>query len=56
MLERGAAAGAALETALAEHDTYRFFDACDLLVETGPTRTNVNDFRLIVVEPGAGGL
>jgi glycerate 2-kinase len=56
MLELGAARGGGLEAALADHDSYRFFSACDLLVETGPTRTNVNDFRLIVVEPEAGGL
>lgn len=51
VLELGAERGESLEAALAAHDTYRFFDACDLLVETGPTRTNVNDFRLILVEP-----
>ncbi|HEX5419972.1 MAG TPA: DUF4147 domain-containing protein [Gammaproteobacteria bacterium] len=51
MLERGAQRGAPLAAALADHDSYRFFHACDLLVKTGPTRTNVNDFRLILVEP-----
>jgi hydroxypyruvate reductase len=51
MLELGARRGGTLAAALAEHDSYRFFQACDLLVETGPTRTNVNDFRLILVEP-----
>ena len=51
MLARGAALGFSLETLLARHDTYRFFDACDLLLRTGPTRTNVNDFRLIVCRP-----
>jgi hydroxypyruvate reductase len=50
MLERGARAGSPLDAALADHDSYRFFAACDLLIETGPTRTNVNDFRLILVE------
>jgi hydroxypyruvate reductase len=33
----------------ADNDSYAFFDAlCDLVV-TGPTRTNVNDFRAIMV-------
>lgn len=51
MLASGAARGLSLETSLARHDSYRFFDACELLLRTGPTRTNVNDFRLIVCEP-----
>jgi hydroxypyruvate reductase len=49
----GAARGVSLETALAEHDTYGYFDACGLLLRTGPTRTNVNDFRLILCLPDA---
>ena len=40
-----------LETLLAAQNTYDYFAACDLLVRTGPTRTNVNDFRLILCEP-----
>lgn len=51
MLAEAAAKGAPLESLLARHDTYRFFEVCDGLVETGPTRTNVNDFRLIVCQP-----
>lgn len=47
----GAERGVALETALARDDSYTFFDACDLLIRTGPTRTNVNDFRLILCHP-----
>lgn len=50
-LARGSALGLSLEALLARHDSYRFFDACDLLLRTGPTRTNVNDFRLIVCRP-----
>ena len=34
---------------LAANDAYGFFAALDDLVVTGPTRTNVNDFRIIVV-------
>ncbi len=37
---------------LAEHDSYSFFQALDDLVMTGPTRTNVNDFRAVLVLPG----
>ncbi len=34
---------------LADNDSYRFFKALDDLIITGPTRTNVNDFRAIFV-------
>ncbi len=34
----------------ANNDSYHFFAALDELVTTGPTRTNVNDFRAILVE------
>jgi glycerate 2-kinase len=34
---------------LARHDSYGFFSALGDLVVTGPTRTNVNDFRAILV-------
>jgi glycerate 2-kinase len=44
----GAAHGLSLADLLAQHDSYSYFDACDLLIRTGPTRTNVNDFRLIL--------
>ena len=35
---------------LDRHDSYSFFQAVGALVETGPTLTNVNDFRAILVE------
>jgi hydroxypyruvate reductase len=35
--------------ALARHDSYGFFRDAGTLVVTGPTRTNVNDYRAIVV-------
>jgi hydroxypyruvate reductase len=35
---------------LANNDGYGFFSAIGDLVVTGPTRTNVNDFRVILVE------
>jgi hydroxypyruvate reductase len=34
---------------LARHDSYAFFSALGDLIVTGPTRTNVNDYRAIVV-------
>lgn len=34
---------------LANNDAYRLFAAVDALIVTGPTRTNVNDFRAILV-------
>lgn len=34
---------------LKENDSYRFFSAIGDLVVTGPTRTNVNDFRAILI-------
>ena len=34
---------------LAAHDSYTYFQAIDALVETGPTLTNVNDFRAILI-------
>lgn len=36
---------------LARNDAYSFFAALENLVVTGPTRTNVNDFRAILVLP-----
>ena len=51
MLRLGAARGLALAELLARHDSYSYFDACGLLLRTGPTRTNVNDFRLILCQP-----
>jgi hydroxypyruvate reductase len=47
-LALGAARGLSLAALLARHDSYSYFDACDSLLKTGPTRTNVNDFRLIL--------
>jgi len=36
---------------LMDNDAYGFFQALGDLVVTGPTRTNINDFRAILVEP-----
>jgi glycerate 2-kinase len=48
---RHAARGESLAALLARHDTYSYFDNGRYLVKTGPTRTNVNDFRLILCQP-----
>jgi glycerate 2-kinase len=50
-LERARAAGLDPAAMLAAHESYTFFDAIDDLIMTGPTRTNVNDFRAILIEP-----
>jgi hydroxypyruvate reductase len=48
---RAASSGIAIKQALAENDAYGFFAALGDLVVTGPTLTNVNDFRAILVLP-----
>ncbi|WP_119392212.1 glycerate kinase type-2 family protein [Taklimakanibacter lacteus] len=49
-LARARAKGLDAKAYLANNDAYSFFAALDDLVVTGPTRTNVNDFRAILVE------
>ena len=41
--------GADAKALLAKHDSYGFFKALGDLVVTGPTRTNVNDYRAVLV-------
>ena len=48
-LARAQSAGLNPKRLLADNDGYTFFSALGELVVTGPTRTNVNDFRVIVV-------
>ena len=48
-VERGEKAGNCLADHIARHDAYGYFAAIDDLVFTGPTHTNVNDFRAILV-------
>jgi hydroxypyruvate reductase len=50
-LERARALGLDAADCLARNDAYSFFEAIGDLVVTGPTLTNVNDFRLILVDP-----
>lgn len=47
-LARGRALGLDAEEYLRRHDSYSYFDALGDLVRTGPTMTNVNDFRAIL--------
>jgi glycerate 2-kinase len=49
-LERAKAQGLDARALLADNDAYSFFEGLGDLVVTGPTRTNVNDFRAILVE------
>lgn len=46
---RAAQRGVAARAALDRHDAWGFFDAAGGLIVTGPTRTNVNDYRAILV-------
>jgi hydroxypyruvate reductase len=48
-LARAEAAGVKAADCLDRNDAYGFFEAVGDLVVTGPTHTNVNDFRAILV-------
>ena len=48
-LERARDQGMSPEDALARNDAHGFFQSLGDLVTTGPTRTNVNDFRAILL-------
>jgi glycerate 2-kinase len=48
-LARAAERGLQARRMLADNDGYGFFSALDDLVVTGPTRTNVNDYRVILI-------
>jgi hydroxypyruvate reductase len=50
-LSRAAAAKLDLAHHLANNDSYGAFAALGDLVVTGPTRTNINDFRTILIQP-----
>ena len=53
-LARAAALGLNARDRLADNDGHGVFAALGDLVTTGPTRTNVNDFRAVLVtQPGA---
>lgn len=46
---RAAALGINAESLLANNDGYNYFSALGDLLVTGPTRTNVNDYRVILI-------
>ena len=48
-LARAQTAGLDAPDMLARHDSYEFFRQLGDLVVTGPTRTNVNDFRAVLI-------
>ncbi|HYS57337.1 MAG TPA: glycerate kinase [Burkholderiales bacterium] len=48
-LKRGGHLGLDAKKLLANNDAYGFFSRLDDLVVTGPTRTNVNDYRAILI-------
>jgi glycerate 2-kinase len=48
-LARAAALNLDAKAMLADNDGYRFFNELGDLVKTGPTLTNVNDFRAILI-------
>jgi hydroxypyruvate reductase len=52
-LARARAAGLDPQARLADNDAYAVFEALGDLVVTGPTLTNVNDLRAILVLPPA---
>jgi hydroxypyruvate reductase len=48
-LLRAKGQGLSAATLLAGNDAYTFFERLDDLIVTGPTRTNVNDYRVILI-------
>ena len=48
-LARAAALGLKITDHLARNDAYGYFEPLGDLVITGPTHTNVNDFRAVLV-------
>lgn len=48
-LERALAKGLKIDTYLDRNDAYGYFDPLGDLVVTGPTNTNVNDFRALLI-------
>jgi hydroxypyruvate reductase len=50
ILQQGRDRGLNPSDFLTRHDSYTFFQAVDALVDTGPTLTNVNDFRALLID------
>jgi hydroxypyruvate reductase len=55
-LSRAAAKRLDARACLAAHDSYTFFDGLGDLVRTGPTLTNVNDIRAVLIGAGKPGI
>lgn len=53
-LERARSRGIDARQALADNDAHSFFEALGDSIVTGPTRTNVNDFRAVLVTAPPG--
>ena len=53
-LDRARQSGIDPSELLGRNDTYTAFEATGDLIKTGPTGTNVNDIRVILVSPGEG--
>ncbi|MEZ5740890.1 MAG: glycerate kinase [Burkholderiaceae bacterium] len=51
---RARALGISAVDHLDRHDAFTYFEAIDGLVTTGPTGTNVNDFRVVLIDPPDG--
>ena len=51
LLDRALRIGRNPDLALARNDSHRFFAALGDQVVTGPTLTNVNDFRALLIHP-----
>lgn len=49
-IARAAAKGLSAKAMLADNDGYGFFSALGDLIVTGPTRTNINDIRVILID------
>ena len=54
VIERAAKASVSAQKALANNDAHSFFAAADSQIITGPTLTNVNDFRAIFIVADSG--
>lgn len=52
-LQRGRDLGLDAMQCLQENDSFSYFDAIGWTVVIGPTFTNINDFRALLVEPVA---
>jgi hydroxypyruvate reductase len=52
-LVRARAAGLDPAARLRDNDSFSFFHAIAATVVTGPTHTNINDFRALLIEPAA---